>query len=73
MGLDVKPLNDDAEFENEAVDPGFSTDDSKIESSDEQLFAKKLKDMQIIDENNKNDAMNFGNDRKNGAFNPKNI
>ena len=73
MGLETKPLNDDAEFENDAIDPGFSTDESKIVHSNDQLSVEKIDDIEIPSDKRGDDAMNYKNDRENGAFNPKNI
>lgn len=62
---DNRPAGDEEEeleFENPSVDPGFET----THESDEETKA--------VDDNAKgNDALNYNNDRENGAYNPKNI
>jgi hypothetical protein len=68
-----KAVNDDAIFENDAVDPGFSTDNSKLPVSKEKLSENPLKDNENLSDVNDNDALNYKNDRAHGAFNPKNI
>lgn len=55
------PEDDDTQFENPSVDPGFETTE---EEEDEQQENKK---------DQQNDALNYNNDRENGAYNPKNI
>lgn len=52
--LDITPINDDVDFENSAIDPGFVRTEAP-------------------DPDQKDDALNRGNDRNNGAYNPKNI
>ena len=51
------PEEEEVEFENPSTDPGF-------ESSG---------DTDAEGDNNENDALNYKNDRENGAYNPKNI
>jgi len=66
------PDQDDAEFENPSVDPGFATEEGLTGEEDERegnIDANKS----ISDMNKDNDAMNYKNDRENGAYNPKNI
>lgn len=59
---------DEVEFENPSVDPGF---DTSYESPEEDGSPK---DVKPSEENGKgNDALNYNNDRENGAYNPKNI
>lgn len=70
----VQPDNDDTEFENSSVDPGFETTDELTGEEDEREgnidSNKSISDMK---EDQGNDAMNYKNDRENGAYNPKNI
>lgn len=85
----------DAKFENDAVDPGFEStaeqplktrDDKRVHDIDANMSISemreeaqkgktgKLKDQVASQENGEaNDAMNYKNDRENGAYNPKNI
>lgn len=85
----------DAKFENDAVDPGFEStaeqplktrDDKRAHDIDANMSISemreeadkgktgKLKDQVASQENGEeNDAMNYKNDRENGAYNPKNI
>ncbi|MET1057127.1 MAG: hypothetical protein ABWY16_17580 [Pedobacter sp.] len=59
---------EEVEFENPSVDPGF---DTSYESPDENESPENTKPSE---ENAKgNDALNYNNDRENGAYNPKNI
>jgi len=48
---------EETEFENPSTDPGFETSGDTDAEGD----------------NNENDALNYKNDRENGAYNPKNI
>lgn len=60
----VKPADqEEVEFENASVDPGFATDGEDEEEAEDS------------EEDNapENDALNYKNDRENGAYNPKNI
>lgn len=66
-------LNSDVDFENKSVDPGFTTDDDKIDSDTGQNRPEKLKDVRNSSNIERSDALNYGNDRENGAYNPKNI
>jgi len=74
-------LNDDATFENESVDPGFEqsldTGLNPEESRDRAQNSKpkeKLEDQKAESDNgSEDDALNYKNDRENGAYNPKNI
>ncbi|WP_316834823.1 hypothetical protein [Pedobacter nutrimenti] len=74
-------LNDDATFENESVDPGFEqsldTGVKPKESKDSDQSSKskeKLEDQKAESDNGpEDDALNYKNDRDNGAYNPKNI
>ena len=62
--------DEELEFENPSVDPGFETTD---EPEDENEFPED-EEQQPVDDNAKgNDALNYNNDRENGAYNPKNI
>lgn len=73
METGENPIEKEAEFENDAVDPGFTTDGSKNTEPGKGLKGKTLKDIANIPGSENNDALNYGNDRQNGAFNPKNI
>lgn len=70
----VQPDNDDTEFENSSVDPGFETSDELTGEEDEREgnidSNKSISDMK---EDQENDALNYKNDREHGAYNPKNI
>lgn len=65
---------DDAEFENPSVDPGFETGEELSGEEDEREgnidSDKSVSDMK---KDQQNDALNYKNDRENGAYNPKNI
>lgn len=63
------------EFENPSVDPGFENSGTGLSGREDKREGdidsnKSIKDMQ---ENKQNDALNYKNDRENGAYNPKNI
>ena len=73
MGLNTKPLNNDAEFENDSVDPGFSSVESEKMLSSEGNSRENLYDVENAHQKPNKDAMNLNNDRKDGAYNPKNI
>jgi len=74
-------LNDDATFENESVDPGFEqsadtgfTEEESRDSAQSSKPKEKLEDQKAESDNGpKDDALNYKNDRDNGAYNPKNI
>nr|WP_199077716.1 hypothetical protein [Pedobacter sp. ASV19] len=76
-------LNDDVKFENESVDPGFEqSKDAELKKQISTNSAKggesepdeKLEDQDAESDNgSEDDAMNYKNDRDNGAYNPKNI
>lgn len=61
---------EEAAFENPSVDPGFATEEGQSaqegKSPEEQGDEAEGKDKS-------NDALNYKNDRENGAYNPKNI
>lgn len=66
------PDQDEAEFENPSVDPGFGTEDELTGQEDERegdIDANKS----ISEMDKESDALNYKNDRENGAYNPKNI
>lgn len=69
-----QPDQDDTEFENPSVDPGFESSDELTGEEDEREgnidSNKSISDMKKDQEN---DAMNYKNDRESGAYNPKNI
>ncbi len=57
--------NEETEFENPNVDPGFESSSSEEEQEDQEI--NKTEPEQ------ENDALNYKNDREHGAYNPKNI
>jgi len=61
---------EEVEFENPSVDPGF---DTTYESPEETEFPEKEEEKPTEDNAKGNDALNYNNDRENGAYNPKNI
>ena len=78
--------DDDTQFENPSVDPGFETSESHHLTGREDKregnidVNKSIKEMREEHEANTekkeeggNDALNYNNDRDNGAYNPKNI
>ncbi|WP_316789926.1 hypothetical protein [Pedobacter frigoris] len=75
-------LNDDVKFENSDVDPGFlghqddlvlkSKEDKREHNIDANMSIKEMREEKDED-SQENDALNYKNDRENGAFNPKNI
>ncbi|TKC06295.1 hypothetical protein [Pedobacter frigoris] len=75
-------LNDDAKFENPDVDPGFlghqdehvlkGKEDKREHNIDANMSIKEMREGKE-GEDQENDALNYKNDRENGAFNPKNI
>jgi hypothetical protein len=70
---------DEAEFENPDVDPGFDIpSDNKLTSREDKRSgdidsSKSVSEMRDEFEQKQNDAMNLGNDREKGSYNPKNI
>lgn len=65
---------EEVEFENPSVDPGFDTsyvspEEDEPAEADESPESKKP----VADNEKGNDALNYNNDRENGAYNPKNI
>jgi len=81
-------LNDDAHFENADVDPGFlghqddgkglkGREDKREHNIDANLSIKEMREAKEQEEGSaeeqQNDALNYKNDRDNGAYNPKNI
>lgn len=66
---------EELEFENPSTDPGFETSEEELEGEEDERdgnidSSKSISEMQEEDEN---DALNYKNDRENGAYNPKNI
>lgn len=62
-------------FENPNVDPGFETNKNILDGPENEHdididAAAHLKNKKA---DQQNDAMNYKNDRENGAYNPKNI
>jgi hypothetical protein len=74
--LSSKPTDaQDVEFENPSVDPGFENLAPELAGREDKREGnidanKSIKEMQ---ENKGDDALNYNNDRENGAYNPKNI
>lgn len=77
-------LNDDVQFENPDVDPGFlghqdgekitGREDKREHNIDANISIKEMREGKgTIEEEKENDATNYKNDRDHGAFNPKNI
>ena len=76
--------NEEAKFENPDVDPGFvfgpedeeedgleGLEDEREHDIDSDISIKELRGED--DEDPEDDALNYRNDRENGAYNPKNI
>jgi hypothetical protein len=61
---------EELEFENPSVDPGFVTTD---EAEEENELPETEEQKPVSDNATGNDALNYNNDRENGAYNPKNI
>ena len=53
---------EEVQFENASVDPGFATEEDTAEEQENDSSAT-----------DSNDALNYKNDREHGAYNPKNI
>ena len=69
--------DEEGEFENPSVDPGFG-DENELDSLEDERGGdidsnKNISELQGDKEDKKNDALNYKNDRENGAYNPKNI
>jgi len=66
---------EETQFENPSVDPGFGNEEELTGLEDEREgdidSNKSVSD--IRKEGEQNDALNYKNDRENGAYNPKNI
>jgi hypothetical protein len=60
---------EEAEFENPSVDPGFDT----TYDAEEEIDLPENEQKPVSDNARGNDALNYNNDRENGAYNPKNI
>ena len=78
--------DDETQFENPSVDPGFETSESNTLTGREDKrmgnidVNKSIKEMREEHEANVgkeeeqgDDALNYKNDRENGSYNPKNI
>jgi len=70
-----QPDQEETEFENPSVDPGFETTDDELTGLEDERDGnidsnKSVSDMK---KDQGNDALNYKNDRENGAYNPKNI
>lgn len=57
--------NEETEFENPNVDPGFESSSSGEEQGDQEINK--------TEPGQDNDALNYKNDREHGAYNPKHI
>lgn len=78
-------LNDDTQFENSDIDPGFlghqedskelkGREDKREHNIDSNLSIKEMREgKEEADEKEGSDALNYKNDREHGSFNPKNI
>ena len=84
--MNTQQDNNNAEFENNDVDPGFSghkddklkgREDKRENNIDSNLSIKEMREGKTSaeegDESKEDDALNYKNDREHGAFNPKNI
>jgi len=72
---DVNAENEEAAFENPSVDPGFETSDDELDGLEDERSENIDADENITDMQSpkQDDALNYKNDRENGAYNPKNI
>lgn len=79
-----KEKNDEAQFENSDVDPGFlghqddehklkGREDKREHNIDSNISIKEMREGKQDADKESDDALNYKNDRENGAFNPKNI
>lgn len=75
-----KITDDDTQFENPSVDPGFESteEDHRLHSREDKRSGnidsdKSVSEMREEFEQKQNDATNLDNDREHGAYNPKNI
>ena len=84
-------INDDAQFENSDVDPGFlghqdedkalkGREDKREHNIDASMSIKEMREAKEkedqegdTEEGKQDDALNYGNDREHGSYNPKNI
>jgi len=77
---------DDTQFENPSVDPGFESsephglsgrEDKRTGNIDVNKSIKEMREehdaKSETEEPKGDDALNYNNDRENGAYNPKNI
>lgn len=62
---------EETRFENPSVDPGFEGNYVDREEWNDDLNAAQNPEELLPDQ--QNDAMNYKNDRENGAYDPKNI
>ncbi|WP_158797725.1 hypothetical protein [Pedobacter sp. L105] len=76
-GSDNKSIpkeEEDVQFENPSVDPGFEKGD-ELEGLEDERDGDIDSNTNISEMQNdkENDALNYKNDREHGAYNPKNI
>lgn len=65
---------EEVEFENPSVDPGFDTTyESPEEDESTEKDGSSESKKPVADNEKGNDALNYNNDREHGAYNPKNI
>jgi hypothetical protein len=78
---DLNKITDDqTEFENSSVDPGFATsdEDHRLTGKEDKRSGnidsnKSVSEMREEFEKKQDDATNLNNDREHGSYNPKNI
>jgi hypothetical protein len=69
---------EETQFENPDVDPGFEPSDNKLTGREDKRTGnidsnKSISEMREEFDQKQDDATNLGNDRENGSYNPKNI
>ena len=82
--MEINKSQEETKFENPDVDPGFvygpdddndeqldGLEDEREEDIDSDISIKELRGED--EEGHEEDALNYQNDRENGAYNPKNI
>lgn len=73
------PDEEQTEFENPDIDPGFEpSTDNKITGREDKRTgnidsSQSISEMRDEFEQKQKDAQNLGNDREHGSYNPKNI
>lgn len=77
--LQAEQNEDQTEFENPNVDPGFeSSEENKLTGREDKRSGNidsslSISEMREEFEQKQKDATNLGNDREHGTYNPKNI